>query len=85
MPTGNQRSRTKRRKVVRTPGGNLVTHYVSRNHKKAVCQRCGKPLHGIPRKSTLNSKTKAKPGRPYGGVLCSSCSRQAIKEGVKNV
>jgi large subunit ribosomal protein L34e len=87
MPTGHQRSRTKRRKTVNTPGGKSVIHYLSRNHKKAACEKCGKPLHGVARKSTLISKlkkTQRRPSRPYGGVLCSSCSREAIKEGGKN-
>ncbi len=87
MTQGFQRSRSLKRKKVTTPGGSQVTHYTKPNHKPAECANCGAPLHGVPRKSTLKTKivkSKRRPKRPYGGVLCSKCSRDKIK-GVKNV
>jgi len=82
------RSRTLRRKKVRTPGNRLVTHFLKRNPKVAKCARCGNPLHGIPRKipSIFRNlaKTKKKPQRPYGGNLCSRCMREVMKEKARN-
>ncbi len=90
MPRGFQKSRSLRRKVIRTPGGRLVTHFVKRNHKAAKCAKCGRPLLGVPRKSTLKTKigkSERAPRRPYGGVLCSKCAREEIitSKGVENV
>jgi len=83
------RSRSLKRKKVRTHGNRLVTHYKRRKPKVAKCAKCGKPLHGVPRlrPSSLRKlpKTKRRPDRPYGGNLCSSCMREVMKEKVVNM
>ncbi|MCD6226516.1 MAG: 50S ribosomal protein L34e [Candidatus Aenigmarchaeota archaeon] len=82
------RSRTLRRKKVRTPGNRVVTHFLKRKPKIAKCARCGNPLHGVPRKipSIFRNlaKTKKRPQRPYGGNLCSRCMREVMKEKARN-
>ena len=85
-----ERSRSRRKVFVKTPGGRLKVHYRQKKPKKLTCSECGQELHGIPRliKSKFKNlpKTKKRPQRPYGGVLCSKCSRKKIIEGVrKNV
>ena len=83
MPKPAQRSRSFQKKRVNTPGGRARTHYVKKKPGIARCAACKKPLHGVP--SDLPSrikklpKTKKRPDRPYGGNLCSACTRQAIK------
>jgi len=87
MPTGRYKSRTYRRVYTRTPGARNVIHYVKRKPKIAKCAVCGKPLSGIPRerpyKMSTMAKTKKRPERPYGGVLCSKCTREKIKSEIK--
>lgn len=84
MVEGKKKSRTLRRVNVRTPGGNVKTHYRPRKPKAAECASCGKVLHGVPRlnsaKMRNTPKTKKRPERPYGGVLCSACMRKKIIE-----
>ena len=85
-----QKSRTKRKLYIKTPWNVTTLHYRRRKPKKLRCYECGQELHGIPHliKSKFRNlpKTKKRPQRPYGGVLCSKCTRKKIIEGVrKNV
>lgn len=84
MVRGMFKSRSLRRVKVKTPGNKLVTHYEQRKPDTATCSRCGVKLKGVPRlrKNQLKkkSKTEKRPSRPYGGVLCSKCSRELIKQ-----
>jgi len=85
MPTGRLKSRTFRRVFVKTPGGNTTLHYKRRKPAKAQCGKCGQNLLGVPRelpsKMMNMPKTHKRPERAFGGVLCSKCSRQLIKDG----
>ena len=69
---------------VRTPSGKVVTKIEEARPSFAKCASCGKPLHGIPRlipaKMRKLPKTKRRPERPYGGYLCSECSREMFRE-----
>ena len=84
MRPAKQKSRTFRRVHKRTPGGRTKIDYVARKPKKLVCSNCGKELMGIPRlrpaKMRKTAKTEKRPQRPYGGVLCSSCTRRRMIE-----
>ena len=77
------KSRSFRRISKKTPGASVVVHYERRLPGQAKCAGCGKNLHGIPRGETAKMKnlpkTHKRPERPYGGVLCSSCTRETIK------
>lgn len=82
------RSRSLKRKKVRTPGNKLVIQYRRKKPSPAKCGKCKKPLHGIPRErqTTMRNlpKSKKRPERPYGGNLCSSCMRNVIREQVRS-
>ena len=84
MVSPKLRSRSIRRVQVRTPGGITVTHFERMKPSKAKCGKCGALLSGVPRelpyKMRTMSKTRKRPERPYGGVLCSPCMRQKIIE-----
>lgn len=86
MPS-KTKSRSFRRVKKKTPGARNVTHYVSRLPGQAKCASCGQKLHGIPRGDSAKMKnlpkTLKRPERPYGGVLCSSCMREAIKQNME--
>ncbi|NCN39335.1 MAG: 50S ribosomal protein L34e [Candidatus Aenigmarchaeota archaeon CG_4_10_14_0_8_um_filter_37_24] len=82
------RSRSLKRTQMKVPGGRNVTHYRRRNPNVAKCS-CGMPLSGIPRLRPSEfkklSKSKRRPGRPYGGNLCSKCSREIFREKVRKL
>jgi len=84
MVRGQFRSRTFRRVYKRTPGGRNVLHYVKRKPKQPHCADCSKLLHGIPRlfpiQARNTAKSKKRPERPFGGKLCSSCTRKHIAQ-----
>ena len=84
MVQGRYKSRTFRRMNVKTPGASNVRHYKKRKPGKAKCAGCGSDLKAVPRerpyKMQRMCKTKKRPERPYGGVLCSKCMRKTIRE-----
>ena len=81
MPAPRHRSRSLRRVYVKTPGGKTVVHYRRRKPAKAKCV-CGAVLKGIPRERPYlmqnMSKSKKRSERPYGGNLCSKCTRELM-------
>ncbi|MDO8869966.1 MAG: 50S ribosomal protein L34e [Methanobacteriaceae archaeon] len=83
MPANRFRSRSYKRTFKRTPGGKTVLRYKKKKPSKHVCGECGKLLHGVPRGRPYEikklAKTKKRPNRPYGGYLCSECSRKLFK------
>jgi large subunit ribosomal protein L34e len=84
MPSGKHKSGRYRKIFVKTPGAKNVVHYRERKPNKAVCGSCKKPLAGVPRERPAKManlpKTTKRPERPYGGVLCSACTRKIHKQ-----
>lgn len=82
MPAPRLRSRSLRKVFRKVPGGRVSVHYKKRKPQAAKCGNCGSVLKGVPRelpyKMRSLAKTKKKPERPFGGVLCSRCMRQEI-------
>tara|TARA_Y100000310_G_C20134285_1_gene557280 strand:- start:140 stop:412 length:273 start_codon:yes stop_codon:yes gene_type:complete len=83
MPAGKHKSGRYRKVFVRTPGSRTVVHYRERKPNKAICSSCKKQLAGVPRerpaKMANMPKTAKRPERPYGGVLCSNCTRKLLQ------
>ena len=84
MVAGRFKSRTFRRVHVKVPGGDTVLHYRRRKPSKAHCATCGKVLPGVPRElprvMANLPKSSKRPERPYGGKLCSACTRQLLQQ-----
>ena len=82
MPAPRLRSRSLRKIFRRVPGGRTSIHYKKRKPKTAKCGNCGAILQGVPREFPFRmrsmAKTKKRPERPFGGVLCSRCMRKTI-------
>ena len=82
MTAPRLRSRSLRRIFTKVPGGRTKLHYKKRKPEGAKCGSCGDLLKGVPREFPFRiskmAKTKKRPERPYGGVLCSRCMRLAI-------
>ncbi len=73
-------------KKVRTPGGRISYHKVEKKTSWPSCGVCGNPLAGVPRVKPYRlrsmAKTKKRPERMYGGILCPRCLRKKILESV---
>ena len=80
MVEGRKKSRTFRRTQYRTPGNQLRGRYTKPNTGPSVCGSCGTNLAGVPRSIEGKAKTQRRPERPYGGVLCSPCTRTLIRQ-----
>lgn len=84
MVSGHHKSRTFRRVFRKTPGGRTILMYKKRKPSKAHCACCGRVLNGVPRERPYVikklPKTQRRPERPYGGMLCSACTRKRIIE-----
>ena len=82
MPAPRLRSRSLRKIFTKVPGGRTSVHFKKKKPKAAKCGNCGALLKGIPREFPFRmskmARTKKRPERPYGGVLCSRCMRQEI-------
>lgn len=77
-------TKSNKRRVVKTPGGRLVYHYVK---KSATFPVCGEPsckikLNGItpgrPREWSRMSKRHKTVNRAYGGSRCPRCVRDRV-------
>lgn len=88
MTRKHQRSRKMRRVFVKTQKSKVGVVYKKRKPSKAVCSVCKKPLHGVLRERPYKvrglAKTKRRPERPYGGVLCSRCTRRLLISEVRS-
>jgi large subunit ribosomal protein L34e len=73
----------------RIPTGKVVIKVKKKKPKIAKCALCGKPLHGVPRLRPSEmrklAKTEKRPERPYGGYLCSRCSREFFREKARKI
>ncbi len=89
MPALRYRSRTYKRTFRRTPGGKTVLHYKKKKPQKHHCAECGKLLHGVPRGRPYQirklAKSKKRPNRPFGGNLCTECTRRFYKEQARSL
>ena len=87
MPRPGFRSRTFRRVWITTPGGTNKISYRKPKPGKAHCSKCKKILPGVARGNKVQVKklprTQRRPDRPYGGKLCSKCTREEIKKKVR--
>ena len=82
MPAPRLRSRSLRKVFRKVSGGRVSLHYKKKKPKAARCGNCRALLKGTPRelpfKMRSMAKTKKRPERPFGGVLCSKCMRKEI-------
>lgn len=87
MPAPRLRSRSLRKVFRKVSGGRVSLHYKKKKPKAARCGSCGALLKGIPRELPFRmrsmAKTKKRPERPFGGVLCSKCMRNVIIDKIR--
>ncbi len=82
MVEGKRKSGSKRKIKVRVPSSKSVTQYKKRKPAKAKCAECSADLKGVARvratKLKKMPKSAKRPSRPFGGQLCSKCTRKEI-------
>ncbi|MCD4666366.1 50S ribosomal protein L34e [archaeon] len=82
-----RKSKTLRKVHVRTPGSKSKVAYKKRKPAKSKCSSCGETLKGVPRGRPYQlkkiSKSKKRPERIYGGVLCSKCLKRKLIRGAR--
>ena len=87
VPEPKFRSRSFKRRKIRTPGDRTTVHYRRGKVEKASCVVCGKVLHGVPRERgsglKRGSKSRKTVNRPYGGNLCPACLKEALIERIR--
>lgn len=70
-------------KLVRTPGGRRAVHLVDKKRDYPKCALCKRPLHGFPKMTPREERRGHRPpNRIYGGYLCFSCLRRALKTAI---
>lgn len=73
----------------RTPSGKIKIHNRKERPSSVKCANCKSPLHGlsrlIPSEIRKLSASERRPDRPYGGYLCSNCSREIFRERARSV
>lgn len=82
MANDRTKSRTLRRVPRRSPGGKVKLHLKKRKPRKARCGACGMTLPGVargrPYQVKKQSKSQKRPERPFGGTLCTKCTKRAM-------
>jgi large subunit ribosomal protein L34e len=96
MPRPAHRSRSRRKIFYRAPSGETRVRYEKKKTGKIKCGLCGAQLHGVPHGKRpvevrkLN-KSRKRPERMFGGVLCHKClervlkTRELVKTGHKDI
>ncbi|RLG78982.1 MAG: 50S ribosomal protein L34e [Thermoprotei archaeon] len=80
------RSHSMKRLKRRTPGGVSKTLYKRRKRAVARCAVCGRPLGGVPtdpKELRGGGRTRKRPERMFGGVLCPQCAARALRIAVR--
>merc|ERR1711916_382913 len=75
-------TKSNRKKIVKTPGGKLVYHYVKKAGSVPKCGDCPDKLRGIkpsrPMERSRMTKRLKTVSRAYGGSRCHKCVRNRI-------
>ncbi|MBU7044141.1 MAG: 50S ribosomal protein L34e [Theionarchaea archaeon] len=83
MMKGMYRSRSTKRKYIRTPRTTRL-HFKKKKSSLPICAQCGAILHGVSKKKDTSTKTSSRPSRIYGGYLCPQCVRKKLVESVRS-
>ncbi len=75
--------RSGKRKLHKSISGDFSWRSVRKQPNYHICAICKAKLHGTPTGSRVEirrlSKSQRSPQRPFGGQLCSSCTRNKFK------
>lgn len=86
MVKGKHKTGRYRRLNVKTSSGNSLKYKVKKSNV-AKCMNCNQTLFGVLNAKQVHhakfSKTLKVPSRPFGGNLCSACTRDLFTNTVK--
>ncbi len=86
MPRPGLRSKAQKRKKLKTPGNQSVSHYWRKKPSKAQCAICKKSLQAVPRlrpaKMKKTNRVSRRANRPESGMYCAKCLQTLLKESV---
>ncbi len=89
MPRPSLRTRSRKRRSAKLPGGRTTIHYKKEKAGFARCGRCGRQLSGIPRLDPSRIRklpqSRRRVERIYGGYLCHECLQEMLKEAVRGL
>ncbi|MEM3641656.1 MAG: 50S ribosomal protein L34e [Candidatus Bathyarchaeia archaeon] len=89
MPKPAQRTRSRKRVCKALPGGRTGIHFKLEAAAQSSCSRCSKPLNAVPRLSPSQmgklNRTRRRIWRIYGGQLCHSCLKTALKHAARTL
>jgi len=88
MPKPYQRTRSRKRNLLKLPGSRNATHYKRERIGASHCAQCGRVLPSVP--MLIPSKLRSLPAskkslqRMYGGQLCHVCLQEALRQAVRS-
>ncbi|MDH5624046.1 MAG: 50S ribosomal protein L34e [Candidatus Bathyarchaeota archaeon] len=89
MPRPSLRTRSKKRRRVKSSGGRVEIHYRKEKTEVSRCARCGRALSGVPcsNPSKLHKlpASQRRVERMYGGHLCHSCLQDLLRQAARNI
>jgi len=89
MPQPHLRTRSKKRLKVALPGSGNKIHYKRESASTPRCVSCKKPLAGFQHPTAVEvhklNRSKRRIWRPYGGVLCHNCLKNALKQAARTL
>jgi len=89
MPRPSERTRSRVRVTKPLPGGKTGTQFKGEIGALSRCSRCGQQLAGIsssnPLKSRKSDLSRKKVWRIYGGQLCHSCLKTALRQSAREL
>ncbi|MBE0511813.1 50S ribosomal protein L34e [Candidatus Bathyarchaeota archaeon] len=89
MPRPSLRTRSRKRRRVKSSGGRVETHYGKEKTGFSRCARCGRALSGLPRSNPSGLRklpvSQRRVERMYGGHLCHSCLRDLLKQAARDI
>jgi len=78
-----------KRVAKRSIGGSKTFAYRKERTSAAVCNNCGRELHGMPRFTSTKyvrlAKSEKRPNRKFGGYYCANCTREIFRNTARNV
>lgn len=80
--------RSGKRKLQKSITGVYTIRKAKKKTRYAKCALCGTKLAGVPRGTRVEirrlKKSQRSPSRPFGGQLCSTCTRKKIIAATRN-
>ncbi|UCD26893.1 MAG: 50S ribosomal protein L34e [Candidatus Bathyarchaeota archaeon] len=89
MPRPSLRTRSRKRRSVKSPGKHREIHYGKEKTGFSHCAKCGRVLSGVPRSNPSRlhkiAASQRRVERMYGGHLCHICLQDLLRQAARNI